>query len=157
MGIRCWLVQPKSVRIFSSQVQVQRLGYPRMSTGSTRPRDSGSSPVLTRPEKRPRLELNEQDDELAVNERHTSTIRQDEPPAEGANSLKVTKKNRKRKQKQPAIEPYSSDDVLYHDVVSLLKNSGKTVEAQKEWDAPLPFGSEVELVVSELSSTGMRF
>ena len=62
-----------------------------------------------------------------------------------------------RKQKRRAIEPYSPDDVLWHDILGLLGNDvvNEITEAGKGWVSPLPFGTEIELVVSELSSSGM--
>lgn len=131
-----------------------------LTAGLTRIRDTASPPVPVRAEKRPRLELSEQDE--AVIEPDMLFTDEDVTTAATVDAAKVTNivtKNKKRKQKhkRPVIEPYSSDDVLYHDVVSLLKNSGKVVEPKQEWDAPLPLGTEVELLVSELSSTGMHF
>jgi tRNA (uracil-5-)-methyltransferase len=147
----------QSIRIVRLKFHLRRPAHHIHMTGNlTRPRDPASSPVPARPEKRPRLEITEEED--AVVEPSTSNMdEEDIPVAEPVDTVKATKKSKskRRKQKRPIIEPYSSDDVLYHDVISLLKNSGKVIEAEKEWDAPLPFGTEVELVVSELSSTGM--
>lgn len=128
-------------------------------TGATR---SASSPPPARPEKRPRHELSKLEDEVTI-EPDALTVGGGEVVTIAAtvDASKITgsSKNKKRKQRQKRliIEPYSADDVLYHDIISLLKNSGKVVEPEKEWDAPLPFGTEVELLVSELSSTGMHF
>jgi tRNA (uracil-5-)-methyltransferase len=65
-------------------------------------------------------------------------------------------KSRKSKTKRQNIEPYSSDDVLWHDVKAALGSEAVTaaVQANKDWDSPLQFGLELELTVSELTSTG---
>lgn len=147
----------QSFRIFRSQFHLQRLVQHRAipMTSLTRLRSPASSSVPPRLEKRPRLEIAQEEEVVAGPS--TSNMDEDVPTAEPVNASKVSKKSKskRRKQKRPVIEPYSSDDVLYRDVISLLKNSGKLIEDEKEWDAPLPFGTEVELVVSEMSSTGM--
>ena len=65
-------------------------------------------------------------------------------------------KSKKTRAKRQNIEPYSSDDVLWHDVKAAL--SSEAVEAaikeDKDWESPLQFGDELELTVSELTSTG---
>ncbi|KAF8439365.1 S-adenosyl-L-methionine-dependent methyltransferase [Boletus edulis BED1] len=65
-------------------------------------------------------------------------------------------KKRPRIQKRRAIEPYSHDDVLWHDVRALLGND--TVHSAEQhatdWDAPFQFREELEVVVDRLSSNG---
>lgn len=66
------------------------------------------------------------------------------------------KNKRKQKDKVPAIEPYSTEDVVYHDVQALL---GEDVVRQAQEDgsdkvAPFERQQVVELVVSALSSNG---
>lgn len=54
------------------------------------------------------------------------------------------------------IEPYSHDDVLWHDVRALL--GADTVHRAEQdtvdWDAPFHFREEIEVVVDRLSSNG---
>lgn len=77
---------------------------------------------------------------------HIDIALEDKPPSSSP-------KRKKRKVKQ-TIEPYSSDDVLYRDVLHLLKQAGKLINPEDEWDPPLEAGAEIEITVSELSSTG---
>jgi tRNA (uracil-5-)-methyltransferase len=117
---------------------------------SLTPEDPSS--MSNRPGKRPRLE--EPNEVASLETEATLDIEHSIRPDNSA-GLKTTRiKHRKRKQKQPDPEPYSSDDVVYHDVTALLQKSGKIVEEDKAWNAPLPIGTELELVASELSSTG---
>ncbi|KAF8588510.1 S-adenosyl-L-methionine-dependent methyltransferase [Ramaria rubella] len=131
-----------------------RRGVTRMSRSpkSGLARSPQGSPLSARPEKRPRLDLEEEADGAAGAQTAAAE------PAVGEESsvpnVPRKPKTKKRKEKRPVIEPYSSDDVLYHDVVDLLKTTGNVTETEKEWDAPIRPGTEVELVVSELSSTG---
>ncbi|GJJ09389.1 hypothetical protein Clacol_003611 [Clathrus columnatus] len=66
------------------------------------------------------------------------------------------KKHRKRK--LPAIEPFSMDDIIRREAITLLQKHGHDVNENEDdssqWNAPIATGTEVELVVSELSSTG---
>ena len=66
------------------------------------------------------------------------------------------KGSRKQRKRQKLPEPCSVEDVLWQDVVSVL---GKDVvqlalEDGSEWDSPFEYRTEVELVVSILSSHG---
>ncbi|KAF9235845.1 S-adenosyl-L-methionine-dependent methyltransferase [Melanogaster broomeanus] len=65
-------------------------------------------------------------------------------------------KKAKKKQKHSLPDPYSSDDVLWHDVVSLLGegNVDRVIAEGTEWDAPFGIRDELEVVVSQLSSNG---
>jgi tRNA (uracil-5-)-methyltransferase len=65
-------------------------------------------------------------------------------------------KKGKKKLKHKLPDPYSSDDVLWHDVVSLLgeENVVRLTAEGTEWDAPFGFRDELEVVVSRLSSNG---
>ncbi|KZT35431.1 tRNA methyltransferase [Sistotremastrum suecicum HHB10207 ss-3] len=72
---------------------------------------------------------------------------------------KKDKANKKRKKKHAEIEPYSSDDVLWRDVTALLGAEATSEAASKgtEWDAPIEWGAEVEVEMSELASNGKFF
>ncbi|KAG9125697.1 tRNA(m5U54)methyltransferase [Ceratobasidium sp. 392] len=75
------------------------------------------------------------------------------------NSTKESKaksKPKKLKGKRQNIEPYSSDDVLWHDVKAALGSEAVDIAIReyKDWDSPLSFGLELELTVSEITSTG---
>ncbi|KAG8742117.1 tRNA(m5U54)methyltransferase [Ceratobasidium sp. 414] len=73
-----------------------------------------------------------------------------EPKAKG--------KPKKSRGKRQNIEPYSSDDVLWHDVKAALGSEAvdAAVREGRDWDSPLPFGLELEVTVSEITSTGEK-
>lgn len=115
-----------------------------VQTGQTRPAPSSgpSSPVGT--SKKPKLE---------------------EPsapvpgPSSSANPKKSHKKlARKAKKKGQHITPeaYSNEDVLWHDVESVLGKDvvDAAVEEGTEWDPPFEFREEVDVEVHSLSSNG---
>jgi len=126
---------------------------------------ASSPPVSERPEKRPRLDEDTPttlvpDVAAATATSHVDSvdIDNDLPLMKDSNQpdqKSKPNKRKQRKQRHPPIEPHSNDDVLYHDVLSLLRKEGKKVESEEEWDFPVASGTEVELTVSELSSTGM--
>ncbi len=62
-----------------------------------------------------------------------------------------------KKMKSMVIEPYSAQDVIFRDVVSLLGQEAvdKAIQEGKDWESPFQFREEVELTASILSSTGM--
>ncbi|TCD71385.1 tRNA(m5U54)methyltransferase [Steccherinum ochraceum] len=66
------------------------------------------------------------------------------------------KNKRRKKDKVPAIEPYSTEDVILHDVQALLGEDVvlKAQEAGEDLKAPFEKQQVVELVVSALSSNG---
>lgn len=71
-------------------------------------------------------------------------------------------KNRNKKHKKhkiPAIEPYSNEDVIYHDVKALLGEDAvlKAQEEGSDLKAPFERWQELELVVSALSSNGAYY
>ncbi|KAH7884083.1 tRNA methyltransferase [Phlebopus sp. FC_14] len=76
--------------------------------------------------------------------------------AQGAQrqSKKRVKKEKKKRHELP--DPYSSEDVLWRDVVALLgeETAERSISEGTEWDAPFGFREEVEVVVSSLSSNG---
>ncbi|KAF9221276.1 tRNA methyltransferase, partial [Gyrodon lividus] len=96
------------------------------------------------PEKRPRMEA----DDVDLPTPSTSFIH------DQGQTMKLSKKAKKKKQKH--TDPYSSDDVLWHDVVSLLGEEivDRMITQGTEWDAPFAFRDELEVVVSRLSSNG---
>ncbi|THG93842.1 hypothetical protein EW026_g7504 [Hermanssonia centrifuga] len=63
-----------------------------------------------------------------------------------------------KKMKSMVIEPYSAQDVIFRDVVSLLGQEAvdKAIQEGKDWESPFQFREEVELTASILSSTEMR-
>ncbi|ELU43350.1 tRNA methyltransferase [Rhizoctonia solani AG-1 IA] len=67
-----------------------------------------------------------------------------------------SKKPKRSRVKRQDIEPYSHEDVLWHDVKAVLGSEAvETATSQdKDWESPLPFGTELELTVSGLTSTG---
>lgn len=69
---------------------------------------------------------------------------------------KKASKSAKRKQKRVLPEPYSSEDVLWRDIVALLGDDtvGHALQHGTEWDSPFDFRQEVEVEVSTLSSNG---
>lgn len=137
------------------------LSYPRRSfysamsdtpqTGQSRPAPSSgpSSPIG----KKPRLE------EPSVSQPELELSIQASTSASAANPKKSHKKlARKAKKKGQHIlpEPFSNEDVLWHDVASVLGKAvvDEAVEAGTEWDSPFEFREEVELEVHSLSSNG---
>lgn len=99
-------------------------------------------------EKKIRLEENLMD-ESNVTKEDTSI------PVVSGPSKKVSK-SAKRKQKRILPEPYSSEDVLWRDIVALLGDDtvDHALQQGTEWDSPFDFREEVEVEVSTLSSNG---
>ncbi|QRV76828.1 tRNA (Uracil-5-)-methyltransferase [Ceratobasidium sp. AG-Ba] len=69
---------------------------------------------------------------------------------------KEKSKPKKSRAKRPVIEPFSHDDVLWHDVKAALGPEAveAAVSGDKDWETPLQFGLELELTVSDVTSTG---
>jgi hypothetical protein len=69
---------------------------------------------------------------------------------------KYSAKQKKRKQEHTLPEPYSSQDVLWRDIESVLGKEavGKAIEDGIEWDSPFEFRQEVEIKVASLSCSG---
>jgi hypothetical protein len=67
---------------------------------------------------------------------------------------KSVKKRKNRKLAMP--EPYSHDDVLWHDIMAVLGKDvvSKAIEDGVEFDSPHKFHDEVELTVAALTSHG---
>ena len=74
----------------------------------------------------------------------------------GKSAKSTNKSKRKRKDKRPAVEPYSTEDVIYQDVKALLGEEVvlKAQEDGSDVKAPVECQQELELVVSALSSNG---
>lgn len=68
---------------------------------------------------------------------------------------KLSRKAR-QKQKRIKIEQYSSEDVVFQDVMNLLGNDvfEKAISDGSDWNSPFQHREEVQLVVSSLTSTG---
>lgn len=76
-------------------------------------------------------------------------------------SLKKSAKKEARKAKKKGQhvlpEPYSTDDVLWRDVISVLGQDivDNIIEEGTEWDSPFEFREEVDVEVHSLSSNGV--
>ncbi|THH04444.1 hypothetical protein EW145_g5518 [Phellinidium pouzarii] len=68
----------------------------------------------------------------------------------------LAKGARKHRRKLVNIEPYSRDDVFWHEVISLLGQEAvdKAVDDGTDLDAPFSFREELELDIQRLSSNG---
>jgi tRNA (uracil-5-)-methyltransferase len=116
---------------------------------STRVRSPTIDPeVLVPLEKKMRLE------EHIIDESNVTT--EDSSAVVVPRPSKKVSKSAKRKQKRVLPEPYSSEDVLWHDIVALLGDDtvGHALQHGTEWDSPFDFREEVEVEVSALSSNG---
>ncbi|KAG8870963.1 tRNA(m5U54)methyltransferase [Tulasnella sp. 331] len=81
----------------------------------------------------------------------------DDVPMNDARTGQSPKKARPKKFKRPPPpEPGSSEDVILHDVMSLLgaEQVASAMKNKSDYTSPLEKGQEIELVVSELSSNG---
>ena len=69
---------------------------------------------------------------------------------------KDSAKQKKRRQKHSIPEPFSSEDVVWRDIVSLLGKEfvDRAIEDGTEWDSPFDFREELEVKVACLSSSG---
>lgn len=120
-----------------------------LRAGQTRSQpDSGSPPPIG---KKPRLETPSKVVDAGSTKQTLVTT---------TSPQKVAKKEaRKAKKKglQVPPEPYSTDDVLWRDVISVLGQDviDKAIEEGTEWDSPFEFREEVELEVRSLSSNGL--
>ncbi|KAF8741344.1 hypothetical protein RHS02_03475, partial [Rhizoctonia solani] len=107
-----------------------------------------SSPIGSPPStKRAKLDVTEE----PISVHHTA-----EAPVETQRDEHKSKKPKRSRVKRQDIEPYSHEDVLWHDVKAVLGSEAvETATSQdKDWESPLPFGTELELTVSGLTSTG---
>jgi tRNA (uracil-5-)-methyltransferase len=87
------------------------------------------------------------------------TIVQDNvsPQARAKSELRSKTSKRKSKHKKPDLpEVCSPEDVLWHEIKSVLGPSAieKAVEGGTEYDSPFAFHQEVEVVVKSLSPSG---
>ncbi|KAI5997783.1 tRNA methyltransferase [Pisolithus orientalis] len=98
-------------------------------------------------EKRPRVDVSEAN-LTPASTRATSSI--------GQGQKKQHARKEKKRKKHAIPEPCSTEDVLWHDVVSLL--GSETVDQKiaqgVEWESPFDFREELEVTVSALSSNG---
>ncbi|CAE6532955.1 unnamed protein product [Rhizoctonia solani] len=130
-------------RIRPPLLAFSRPGYRDPRYGMTSVRELSSPVDSPPPPKRTKLEVTGASDvgEALVESKHDG------------HKAKKPKKSRVKRQN---IEPYSHEDVLWHDVKAVL--GSEAVEAataqDKDWESPLPFGTELELTVSGLTSTG---
>lgn len=117
---------------------------------STRERSPTIDPeVLVPLEKKIRLEEHAIDESDIAKEDANDTLVVPGPS-------KKASKSAKRKQKRVLPEPYSSEDVLWRDIIALLGEDtvGQALQHGTEWDSPFDFREEVEVEVSTLSSNG---
>jgi tRNA (uracil-5-)-methyltransferase len=123
-------------------------------TGQTRPNPCSSSSSSSPIGKKPRLEKHA---EAPV----TDQVQGQSMAGTTLKGKKTTRKEaRKAKKKGLHIppEPYSTEDVLWRDVVAVLGQDvvDTAVNEGTEWDSPFEFREEVELIVHSLSSNGTR-
>ena len=87
----------------------------------------------------------------------THTDNASEKKSNGTTRTHLTKAEKKRRKKLIEIDPGSHDDVLWHEVISLLGEEfvETTIEVGKDFAAPFAFREEVEVRVVQLSSNGM--
>lgn len=71
-----------------------------------------------------------------------------------ASQKKKQEKNKKKKRVLPA--PCSPDDVLWHEIISLLGSEtvNSALAQGVEWNSPFGFREELEVTASKLSSNG---
>lgn len=122
-----------------------------VQTGHTRPKpDSGSSSPIG---KKPRLEASS---EGAVPPSSGTAKQKPAPVTSHKKSAKKEARKAKKKGLHLAPEPYSTEDVLWHDVASVLGKEAveKAIEEETEWNSPFEFREEVELEVHSMSSNG---
>jgi tRNA (uracil-5-)-methyltransferase len=121
---------------------------PQTGQTRTKPGSGSSSPIG----KKPRLET---PSEATAIGRITDRL------VTGTTAKKSAKKEaRKAKKKGLHVlpEPYSTEDVLWRDVASVLGQDvvDEAVDEGTEWESPFGSKEEVELMVHSLSSNGMR-
>ncbi|KAI0691245.1 S-adenosyl-L-methionine-dependent methyltransferase [Cerioporus squamosus] len=120
---------------------------------STHPRTRSTSPPAP-PEKKPRLDVSPEPAE-PVEIQDAPADAQAPPSAPTSKKHAKNKKNKKHQRRAP--EPFSSDDILTHEVISLLgQDYAQTLVDQKlDWDAPFEQFTQLELTVACISpSTG---
>lgn len=118
---------------------------------STRVRSPTIDPEVPAPlEKKMRLEEHTMDESNVTTEDTNDGVLVVPGPS------KKVSKSAKRKQKRVLPEPYSSEDVLWRDIVALLGDDAveHALQHGTEWDSPFEFREEVEVEVSTLSSNG---
>ena len=139
---------PCNARPSAFSCQSKKLSAAAMST---RVRSPTSDPEVPAPlEKKMRLEEHTMDTSNETKKRIDDSVLAAPGPSKKASKIA------KRKQKHVLPEPYSSDDVLWRDVVALLGNDTVEHALQQgtEWDPPFDYHHEVEVEVSKLSSNG---
>ncbi|KAH7330701.1 S-adenosyl-L-methionine-dependent methyltransferase [Rhizoctonia solani] len=124
-----------------------RSGYRNYHYGMTSVREL-SSPVDSPPPTK-RAKLN-------VTEEPAGAGDVEEALVESKRDGHKVKKPKKSRVKRQNIEPYSHDDVLWHDVKAVLGSEAVETATVRDtdWESPLQFGTELELTVSGLTSTG---
>lgn len=85
-------------------------------------------------------------------------LEQSSQPLEKKPKLEPKKPNKRsnRRKKHALPEPYSTEDVLWHDIVSVLgkETIDKALEDGDEWESPFEFKQELEVEAVEISSGG---
>lgn len=120
-------------------------------TGQTRVKpDSGSSSPIG---KKPRLETPL--DTAAPSHITEKSIASTAPKKSARKEIRKAK----RKGLHVLPEPFSTEDVLWRDVTSVLGQAivDRAVDDGTEWESPFAFKEEVELTVHSLSSNGACF
>ena len=126
------------------------------------PRSRSVSPA-GQPHKKPRLDLDQKTGVVAA-EMMVLDVPADMMTVESGSTSQSKKpqgkkrggKRDKRKIKHKLPEPYSPEDVVHRDVISLLGQDvvDRLIEEGKDWTSPFQIREEVELTVSAISSHG---
>lgn len=126
-----------------------------VQAGQIRDKPGDSSRSTSPIGKKPRLDGPSPSEAVAS----TSTIIVEKFKEASAPKKSAKKLARKAKKKGLHVppEPFSPDDVLYHDVMSVLGEdvTSKILEDGTEWDSPFDFREEVTVEVKGLSASGM--
>ena len=126
------------------------------------PRSRSVSPA-GQPHKKPRLDLDQKTGvvaaEMMVLDVPADIMTVQSGPTSQSKQLQGKKrggKRDKRKIKHKLPEPYSPEDVVHRDVISLLGQDvvDRLIEEGKDWTSPFQMREEVELTVSSISSHG---
>lgn len=127
-------------------MQVNRLGDKRSASPSLQVKDAE--------EKRIRIELEDSD----VKSKAMDCVAKEDHSVVNKNK-KLVKGARKRRRKLENIEPYSHDDVYWHEICDLLGKDAvqSAVEQETDLDSPFELKEEVELEVQKISSNGESF
>ena len=126
------------------------------------PRNRSPSQEFGHIDKKPRLETGSDKPSIAIPTHNGTPLApvqtaECSKPKPKEQQQKKQKKSRKRKSKHELPDPCSAEDVISRDVFALLgEEADKAVEEGRDWESPFEQKTELEVVVSELSSSGTR-